>query len=85
MPTPRCQVTTIRMLIVMGGCGDKVLSTTELFVVKLGNTLYVLGGHAETVHHSLTAVYTAPLDTLSSHHLKWQRLVDTPCGNPWSE
>jgi len=82
MPTPRCQVTTIRMLIVMGGCGDKVLSTTELFVVKLGNTLYVLSGHAKTVHHSPTAVYTAPLDTLSSHQLKWQRLVETPCDNP---
>ena len=27
-------------------------------------------------------MYTAPLGTLSSGLLKWQRLVDTPCGGP---
>ena len=43
--------------------------------------MFVLGGWTEDRSPS-TAVYAAPLDTLSSHQLKWQHLVDTPCGAP---
>jgi len=49
--------------------------------VIVGDTVFVLGGITKD-HKSSTAVYAAPLDTLSSHQLKWQHLVDTPCGAP---
>ena len=49
--------------------------------VIVGDTVFVLGGWTEDRSPS-TAVYAAPLDTLSSHQLKWQHLVDTPCGAP---
>jgi len=44
----------------------------------VGNTVYVLGGWT-TDNKSSTAVYAGHLDTLVSHQLKWQHLVDTPC------
>ena len=40
----------------------------------VGNTLYVFGGDIEA------EVHATPLDTLSSHQLKWQRVVDPPYG-----
>jgi len=49
--------------------------------VIVGDTVFVLGGHTKDSNPS-TAVYAAPLGTLSSHQLQWQRLVDTPCGDP---
>ncbi|XP_065906093.1 uncharacterized protein [Dysidea avara] len=49
--------------------------------VIVGDTVYVLGGGTKDRKLS-TAVYAAPLDTLSSHQVKWQHLVDTPCGGP---
>ena len=48
--------------------------------VIVGDTVYVLGGF--TKEKPSTAVYAAPLDTLSSHQVKWQNLVDTPWGGP---
>jgi len=47
--------------------------------VIVGDTLYVLGGITKYNNPS-TAVYAAPLGTLSNHQPKWQNLVDTPCG-----
>jgi len=45
----------------------------------VGDMLYLLGGSDHTYQAS-TAVYAAPVDTLTSHQLKWQRLEDTPRG-----
>ena len=41
------------------------------------NILYLLGG--ENKNGASQAVFTAPLDTLSRHQLKWNTLQDTPC------
>ena len=49
--------------------------------VIVGDTVFVLSGHTKDGNFS-KAVYAAPLDTLSSHQLKWGRLVDTPCSGP---
>ena len=45
--------------------------------VIVDNILYLLGGVNEDGKVS-PAVFTAPLDTLSSHQLKWNTLQDTP-------
>ena len=44
--------------------------------VIVDNILYLLGGVNKDGHSP--AVFTAPLDTLSSHQLKWNTLQDTP-------
>ena len=41
-------------------------------------TLYLLGGYNEFRKPS-PQVFTASLDNLSSHQLKWQSLPDSPC------
>jgi len=64
-------------------CDDLLQPLQSSQSVILGDTLYVLGGFTKDKKRS-TAVYTAPLDTLSSHQLRWQHFVDTPCGNPAS-
>ena len=46
--------------------------------VIVDNILYLLGGVNEDDKFS-PAVFTAPLDTLSRHQLKWNILQDTPC------
>ena len=46
--------------------------------VIVDNMLYLLGGSNKDGYYSL-AVFTAPLDTLSRHHLKWNTHQDTPC------
>ena len=46
--------------------------------VIVDNILYLLGGMNEDYKAS-SAVFTAPLDTLSRHQLKWNTLQDTPC------
>ena len=51
---------------------------TELKSVIVDNILYLLGGFDENDKAS-PAVFTAPLDTLSRHQLKWNTLQDTPC------
>ena len=45
--------------------------------VIVDNILYLLGGLNKDYKYS-PAVFTAPLDTLSSHQLKWNTLQDTP-------
>ncbi|XP_065916219.1 uncharacterized protein [Dysidea avara] len=45
--------------------------------VIVDNTLYLLGGCNQDGNYS-PAVFTAPLDTLSSHQLKWSSQQDTP-------
>ena len=45
--------------------------------VIVDNILYLLGGINEDGNSP--AVFTAPLDTLSRHKLKWNTLQDTPC------
>ena len=44
--------------------------------VIIDNTLYLLGGYNQD--NMSPAVFTAPLDTLSSHQLKWSSQQDTP-------
>ena len=45
--------------------------------VIVDNILYLLGGYNEDGRYS-SEVFTAPLDTLSRHQLKWNTLQDTP-------
>ena len=45
--------------------------------VIVDNVLYLLGGENKGGYGS-PAVFTAPLDTLSRHQLKWNTLQDTP-------
>ena len=49
----------------------------QLRSVIVDNTLYLLGGINKDGYPS-PAVFTAPLDTLSRHQLKWNTLQDTP-------
>ena len=49
--------------------------------VILDNILYLLGGFNKDGSYS-SAVFTAPLDTLSTHQLKWNTYQDTPCCAP---
>ena len=51
---------------------------SSLQSVIVDNILYLLGGVYKDYTNS-PAVFTAPLDTLSSHQLKWNTLQDTPC------
>jgi len=44
----------------------------------INNTLYLLGGYNQSDSASL-AVFTAPLDSLSTHKLKWSSHQHTPC------
>ena len=50
---------------------------TLLQSVIVDNILYLLGGSNKDTRSS-SAVFTAPLDTLSRHQLKWNTLQDTP-------
>ena len=45
--------------------------------VIVDNILYLLGGYNKDGNSPV--VFTAPLDTLSRHQLKWNTLQDTPC------
>ena len=58
-------------------CDDLPQPLIFLQSVIVSDILYILGGGNDDNMES-KAVYTAPLDALSSHHLKWQQLVDTP-------
>ena len=53
--------------------------------VIVDNILYLLGGVNKDGNYS-PVVFTAPLDTLSRHQLKWDTLQDTPwcCSAPVS-
>ena len=58
-------------------CGDLPQPHLWLQSAIVDNILYLLGGINDTDGNSL-AVFTAPLDTLSRHQLKWSRSQDTP-------
>ena len=53
------------------------LPHSRLQSVIVDNILYLLGGLNQDGKYS-PAVFTAPLDTLSSHQLKWSSQQDTP-------
>ena len=55
---------------------DLPLPHSWLHSVIVDNTLYLLGGCNQD--GMSPAVFTAPLDTLSSHQLKWSSQQDTP-------
>ena len=58
-------------------CDDLPQPHTTLQPVIVDDTLYLLGGINEGGDSSQT-VFTAPLDTLSRHQLKWSVYQDTP-------
>ena len=57
-------------------CSDLPQPHTWLQSVIVDNILYLLGGFTDGRYS--TAVFTAPLDTLSTHQLKWNTHQDTP-------
>ena len=61
-------------------CSDLPQPHSELKSVIVDNTLYLLGGLNKACIGS-SAVFTAPLDTLSAHQLKWNTHQDTPWCN----
>ena len=58
-------------------CSDLPQPHSMLQSVIVDNILYVLGGVNKDGRYSLV-VFTAPLDTLSTHQLKWNTHQDTP-------
>ena len=58
-------------------CSDIPQPHSELKSVIVDNILYLLGGVNKDYNNS-PAVFTAPLDTLSTHQLKWNTHQDTP-------
>ena len=60
-------------------CSDLPQPHSWLQSVIVDNILYVLGGVSRSGYES-PAVFTAPLDTLSTHQLKWNTQQDTPWG-----
>ena len=58
-------------------CSDLPQPHSELQSVIVDNILYLLGGVNKDGNPS-PAVFTAPLDTLSRHQLKWNTHQDTP-------
>ena len=59
-------------------CNDLPQPHYMLKSVIVDNILYLLGGSNKDGRVS-PAVFTAPLDTLSRHQLKWNTHQDTPC------
>ena len=62
-------------------CSNLPWPYDELKSVIVDNILYLLGGYDKDGYSS-PAVFTAPLDTLSTHQLKWNTHQDTPCCTP---
>ena len=58
-------------------CNDIPQPHSGLKSVIVDNILYLLGGFNKDYNDS-PAVFTAPLDTLSTHQLKWNTHEDTP-------
>ena len=58
-------------------CSDLPQPHYYLQSVIVDNILYVLSG-VDRNYRDSTAVFTAPLDTLSTHQLKWNTHQDTP-------
>ena len=59
-------------------CSDLPQPHDWLKSVIVDNILYLLGGYKDARYSP--AVFTAPLDTLSTHQLKWNTHQDTPWG-----
>ena len=62
-------------------CSDLPQPHNWLQSVIVDNILYLLGGLSKDGNYS-TAVFTAPLDNLSNHQLKWNTHQDTPWCRP---
>ena len=62
-------------------CNDLPQPYSWLKSVIVDNILYLLGG-VNKYYISSPVVFTAPLDTLSTHQLKWNTYQDTPWDNP---
>ena len=64
-------------------CNDLPQPCHSLRSAIVDNTLYLLGGFNDS-HKSSAAVFSAPLDSLSRHQLKWNTHKDTPwcCSTP---
>ena len=58
-------------------CNDLPQPHTWLKSVIVDNILYLLGGYSK--NGASPTVFTASLDTLSRHQLKWNTFQDTPC------
>ena len=58
-------------------CNDLPKPCHSLKSAIVDNTLYLLGGISDG-HKYLAAVFSAPLDSLSRHQLKWNTQKDTP-------
>ena len=58
-------------------CNDLPQPHSHLQSVIVNNILYLLGGYNKDGHDS-SAIFTAPLDTLSRHQLKWSTHQDAP-------
>ena len=58
-------------------CSDLPQPHSWLQSVIVDDILYLLGGYNKDGHYS-PAEFTAPLDTLSTHQLKWNTHQDTP-------
>ena len=58
-------------------CSDILQPLFSVKLVIVDSILYLLGGYNEDSYYS-PAVFTAPLDTLSTHQLKWNTHQDTP-------
>ena len=56
-------------------CSDLPQPHSKLQSVVVDNVLYLVGGYKDGLS---PAVFTAPLDTLSTHQLKWNTHQDTP-------
>ena len=59
-------------------CGDLPQPQSDLKSEIINNILYILGGYNKDGFSS-PAAFTASLDTLSRHQLKWNTQQDTPC------
>ena len=80
-------IPTVELLDITNGywytCSNLPTPHFQLKPVILNNTLYLLGGH-DVEDKSSPKVFSATLDKLSTRHLKWQCLIDTPwhCSSP---
>ena len=74
-------VPTVEVLDTTNGCwytcNDLPTPHYQLQAAILNNTLYLLGGF-NVQRQSSSRVFSASLETLSTHQLKWQSVTDTP-------
>ena len=74
-------IPTVELLDATSGCwytcNNLPIPHCFLQVAILNNTLYLVGGFGSD-NKSSSKVFAASLETLSTHHLNWQLLKDTP-------